>query len=218
MAQLQVLSEEKRELLLEKFQEDNVLAKKLVKKLTSFLGSYDLDNRRGYTFERDGVTVEFVILSSVDNKIQVTYTNADEEEKVTGSVVVETNGKFVLKGYEVIENEVVKTREMEVTEEFLTPSTEENLELPETREEVKESAPCIYGNWCGPGCSGPGAPISPVDSCCKSHDNCYGSVGYFACSCDRKLQDCLWPYTQQGSEWAIAVSAWFDLQWCNPFK
>lgn len=51
--------------------------------------------------------------------------------------------------------------------------------------------PCLYGNWCGPGCSGPGAPIDSVDACCKAHDECYARRGYFACSCDRDLVNCL---------------------------
>lgn len=53
--------------------------------------------------------------------------------------------------------------------------------------------PCIYGNWCGPGCSGPGAPIDDVDACCKAHDECYSRRGYSSCSCDRELLNCLAP-------------------------
>ena len=51
--------------------------------------------------------------------------------------------------------------------------------------------PCVYGNWCGPGCSGPGAPIDDVDSCCRAHDLCYTARGYSSCSCDRELLRCL---------------------------
>jgi hypothetical protein len=45
----------------------------------------------------------------------------------------------------------------------------------------------IYGNWCGPGHSGPGAPIDRVDQVCCRHDKCYGDRGSFDCSCDRDL-------------------------------
>lgn len=51
--------------------------------------------------------------------------------------------------------------------------------------------PCFYGNWCGPGCSGPDAPIDDVDNCCKKHDKCYEKKGYFSKSCDKKLLECL---------------------------
>lgn len=92
-----------------------------------------------------------------------------------------------------------------------------NEDEPTLHYQLTTQASCIYGNWCGPGCSGPGAPISSVDTCCQTHDNCYGSRGYFACSCDLELQRCLNPYVLQGSEWAIAISVWFQNQPCNPF-
>jgi hypothetical protein len=80
--------------------------------------------------------------------------------------------------------------------------------------------PCIYGNWCGPGCGGPGGPIDNVDQCCQSHDRCYDARGYFACSCDRELLGCVWPkmsiWTAKGRA-AIAVYGWFSQGWCNPF-
>ncbi|KAB7671237.1 Parvovirus coat protein VP1-like protein [Bacillus sp. B1-b2] len=51
---------------------------------------------------------------------------------------------------------------------------------------------CLPGGYryCGPGCSGPGAPINYVDSCCERHDRCvtrYGSCAY----CDQRLMDCV---------------------------
>jgi Phospholipase A2 len=45
----------------------------------------------------------------------------------------------------------------------------------------------VYGKWCGPGNSGPGAPIDRVDQVCCRHDKCYSNRGYFDCSCDRDL-------------------------------
>lgn len=44
-----------------------------------------------------------------------------------------------------------------------------------------------YGNWCGKGHSGPGAPVDAVDAACKNHDNCYARVGFGDCGCDRTL-------------------------------
>ena len=55
--------------------------------------------------------------------------------------------------------------------------------------------------WCGPGCSGPGAPINAVDAACKAHDLCYERYGP-SCKCDRmfmkQLQSRIDPHTREG--------------------
>lgn len=62
---------------------------------------------------------------------------------------------------------------------------------------------CLFPgyNWCGPGCSGPGAPINAVDAACMAHDKCY-SRGINPCECDhefiRNLHPLINPYTQEG--------------------
>ena len=61
---------------------------------------------------------------------------------------------------------------------------------------------CLPGyRWCGPGCSGPGAPLNPVDSCCKRHDDCYRRSGPSK-ECDDMFLNCLRPkinaHTRQG--------------------
>lgn len=45
---------------------------------------------------------------------------------------------------------------------------------------------CVFPGyrWCGPGCSGPVAPINDVDAACKKHDLCYKRYGD-QCACDR---------------------------------
>lgn len=77
--------------------------------------------------------------------------------------------------------------------------------------------PCLHGNWCGPGCSGPGSPIDAVDRCCQAHDKCYERKGYFSCSCDVDLLACLKPYVTAGSEWANLIYTYFLYSPCNPF-
>lgn len=51
---------------------------------------------------------------------------------------------------------------------------------------------CIFPGyrWCGPGCSGPGAPINDVDSCCYRHDRCLDR-GISPCRCDIEFIHCL---------------------------
>jgi hypothetical protein len=62
---------------------------------------------------------------------------------------------------------------------------------------------CVFPGyrWCGPGCSGPGAPINDVDNCCYRHDRCL-SKGIPPCDCDKQFMDCLRskinPRTQKG--------------------
>ena len=46
----------------------------------------------------------------------------------------------------------------------------------------------IYGNYCGPGHSGPGKPIDRLDAACARHDDCYHRKGYHRCLCDKKFQ------------------------------
>jgi hypothetical protein len=67
---------------------------------------------------------------------------------------------------------------------------------------------CIFPGykWCGPGCSGPGAPINDVDACCQKHDYCL-SRGLSACECDSHFLECLRPkmnpYTEKGRKAAL---------------
>jgi hypothetical protein len=45
----------------------------------------------------------------------------------------------------------------------------------------------FYGNWCGPGQSGPGAPVDPIDQACCRHDICFCERGYDRCGCNLDL-------------------------------
>nr|WP_083270875.1 hypothetical protein [Bacillus marinisedimentorum] len=64
---------------------------------------------------------------------------------------------------------------------------------------------CLPGyRWCGPGCSGPGTPLNEVDSCCKTHDECYRAYGGPDCRCDSEFLRCLerqvTPNSRQGRD------------------
>ncbi|WP_058235498.1 phospholipase A2 family protein [Devriesea agamarum] len=39
----------------------------------------------------------------------------------------------------------------------------------------------FHGNWCGPGHSGPGAPVDNLDELCKRHDECYARTEQHKC-------------------------------------
>lgn len=45
--------------------------------------------------------------------------------------------------------------------------------------------------WCGAKC-GSGTPINALDTCCRTHDYCYGSFSSYParCSCDQNLINC----------------------------
>ncbi|MGX6444949.1 phospholipase [Neobacillus sp. K501] len=64
---------------------------------------------------------------------------------------------------------------------------------------------CIFPGyrWCGPGCSGPGAPVNDVDACCYKHDRCL-KRGIPSCYCDEQFLECLRPKinarTQKGRQ------------------
>jgi hypothetical protein len=67
---------------------------------------------------------------------------------------------------------------------------------------------CLFPGYryCGPGCSGPGAPINDVDAACKKHDECFSKYG-LSCKCDiqflRRLKKKCNPYTKKGRQAAI---------------
>ena len=86
-------------------------------------------------------------------------------------------------------------------------------------QDVRPALPCLYGKWCGPGCSGPDEPKDNVDACCRDHDKCYEERGYLSCSCDRELQRCIKPrinlLTAKGRA-AGAVWTYFAGSPCNP--
>ncbi|WP_164670498.1 phospholipase [Virgibacillus doumboii] len=62
---------------------------------------------------------------------------------------------------------------------------------------------CIFPGYkyCGPGCSGPGAPIDDLDAACKAHDDCYRRFGP-SCECDQlflqRIGPMINPHTKKG--------------------
>lgn len=79
-----------------------------------------------------------------------------------------------------------------------------------------ELLPGFYGNWCGPGHSGPGEPVDQLDAACRDHDLCYGQGGYFNRECDlrllRTIEDDFAGYTWAQKLYASAIYAVFALK------
>ncbi|WP_081658267.1 phospholipase [Pontibacillus halophilus] len=76
------------------------------------------------------------------------------------------------------------------------------------KRQTRPSSPfkfCLFPGYryCGPGCSGPGAPFNGADACCKAHDECYRKHGR-SCLCDLKFMRCLEsrinPHTREGRQ------------------
>lgn len=172
-------------------------------------------------YQPESAKFVLLILGFRHDRVKIIYTKADANVEVKASVLSMNGDKEILTGYRIVNGRIEVTSTTEYTQQFqerVREISEKNSLPTGSRADVSIQAPCLYGNWCGPGCSGPGAPISAVDSCCKSHDNCYGSRGYFACSCDYQLHDCLYPYAAAGSAWAILFISWYSWPYiCNPF-
>lgn len=87
--------------------------------------------------------------------------------------------------------------------------------------QVQRAGVPMWGNWCGPGHGG-GIARDRLDSLCRTHDRCYGSKGYFACSCDRALVSGISKNSSKmkSKERAMAsvVSVYFRYSPCNPLK
>jgi hypothetical protein len=157
--------------------------------------------------------ISFMVVGVKEEQVKIVLVKNKQDYYVFGSLIEEENGKKIMKGYNLSNNHIQEIVSKEYDEKFKQElkKLEEAEKIYRKKEGVnKEGIPCIYGNWCGPGCSGPGAPISPVDACCKKHDNCYGEKGYFCKACDDELVDCLAPYVVQGDKWAIIISRWFS--------
>ncbi|MDQ0219737.1 phospholipase [Peribacillus cavernae] len=80
------------------------------------------------------------------------------------------------------------------------------------RRPEKRQAPCPFPGyrWCGPGCSGPGAPLNDVDACCQRHDRCLNR-GISPCRCDFEFMNCVRSkmnnHTKKGRQAALMYRA-----------
>lgn len=156
----------------------------------------------------------FSILGFNEDKIKIVSTKTNNVIESTASIISYQGEKEIVTGFRYANNKIEKSYEKNYDEAFKQKLKElDLLEQKALTDGIKIDVPCLYGNWCGPGCSGPGAPIDGIDSCCQLHDTCYEYMGYFNCSCDLLLLGCLLPYVNLGYNWAIIITAYFTAQY-----
>lgn len=167
----------------------------------------------------DGINAAFMVMGLNEDRTKIIVIEKDHRYDVLSSIIEEENGLPTIKGYALENNQIKNIFTLNYDDklkEAIKKMDEFEVKEPLNKDQVLGDLPCIYGNWCGPGCSGPGDPISPVDACCRFHDYCYTAFGYFSCTCDEALINCLKPYVAQGSEWAILVTWYFENSPCIP--
>lgn len=78
----------------------------------------------------------------------------------------------------------------------------------------------VWGNWCGPRHSGPGAPLDTLDRLCMEHDECYRDQGRFDCECDARLTSQIrrlfTQMTPKERAMAAAIAVYFHVVPCKP--
>lgn len=236
--ELQLTVEEQEALLDTTLMYDLIPAREAVNKMAGFVG-LDLstatrDSRKNVIDEE--TTLIAIVFSDAEGNKKVTYSSKNNDVDVTGGLFVEEGGVKVLKGYEFEGEEIVEDVNDEVTDEFLEEvedfdidfsefegaQLDDNTEADSTEEngEVVEQGSwyCLYGNWCGPKCSGPLRPVNKVDRCCEIHDHCYGKHGYFNCRCDREVAACLRPYARAGNKSAAMMATYFRSTLCRTYR
>lgn len=194
---------------------------KEVKESTSFKllfnevngSAFDISTKTGSKSNLDGQEYASLRLGLNNDKIIIVSTKTPVGIVSTASIVEFDGEKEIITGYRVVGNQIQIAFSEEHNEAF--KGKYEKPWLDDISSEMVElDAVCLYGNWCGPGCSGPAAPIDGLDACCQTHDQCYITYGWFNCDCDRALMDCVFPYTFYIAR-AAAIYGWISQQWVN---
>lgn len=204
--------------LLEREAVDNNDVKLLFNELSKQYGikTKEYNILKAKKLDKYGSKVSFLVLGLNESKIRIIFSKTDFHVSVFATVLEDNNGKKMIKAY-IVENNQVKNDAFLDYDDKVKQIIEE-LDSKEIQQPVQANLnwlKCVHGNWCGPLCSGPAAPIDGVDEQCKKHDECYASRGYFACSCNKELIQNLARYAYMGSEWAIAIIETFKDMPCK---
>jgi Phospholipase A2-like domain len=185
-----------------------------------------------YTYDENGIAKK-VIQNSLFLKyndqllVNVIKTVADDSKEsyfIRAILLKEQKGKIIKHLVSYLNDEFLSENEI--------PSNEQVVEIP-VYEETTESAesitvqdiddcwydgccsfrynglpwnPLVKYNWCGRNC-GSGTPVNPLDTCCRTHDNCYGAYKSYPdrCACDRNLVQCASYTDEAGTDRVIAA-------------
>lgn len=192
---------------------------KEVKESTSFKllfdkvngAAFDITTKTGSKSTLDGQEYASLRLGLNNGKIIIVSTKTRTGVVSTATIIEFDGEKEIISGFRVVGNQLHKSFSQEYNEAFKEKYQKEDIE---TTDMFEADLPCYYGNWCGPGCSGPGYPIDNVDACCRTHDQCYATYGYFNCDCDLALLACLSPYTSYhqaaANMYAVIYAQWYN--------
>ncbi|HAT4258432.1 TPA: hypothetical protein I9068_001766 [Clostridium perfringens] len=170
-------NDKKFNLLIEKLYENNLISEK----------NYKLDSSseiKGEDYKLD--TVYFSVGEGF-----ISFSNI-EGEPVSVAIVQQKDEKGISYMYLY----TIEENELKLIDKVIFDK--ENNTLLKIPKRIKRSFTwpsfAVYGNWCGPGHSGPAAPVDRIDKCCWLHDSCYGSNEPQK-DCDERLIKCLqWEY------------------------
>ncbi|CAM3997930.1 hypothetical protein [Mesobacillus zeae] len=195
------------------------------KESKTYVNDYVFDTEKGNipvkqtnVFMKYGEDMIISFLKTENNEKRVSYL-----VKVTA--LVEEDGKLMKRIAVFMDGEVLAERELPTAEAQLEIPVYEELEPSESGEVNAEDIddcwlngccsfrynglpwnPLVNYKWCGANC-GSGTPVNPLDTCCRTHDYCYGSYSSYParCSCDRTLIQCAGTTDNAGTDRVIAA-------------
>ncbi|NEZ77238.1 hypothetical protein EXM56_18390 [Clostridium botulinum] len=154
----------------------------------------------------------------IDKDLNITFMKFDNKYISMANKVSTENNEIIFKLYGIDEEDNLNLIDT------IRYDNEKNILAKKLPKRVRRGVK-VYGNWCGPGHSGPGAPVDAIDACCKKHDICYDHLKWWESKkgCDLNLAKCLAPVfpktTAYGKGLIIAIIGSFGyLNVLKPFR
>jgi len=176
--------------------------------------------------EEDILPVEWLEFHNKRNTVEIDVFTVRSEKGETRQTLqsrIDTEkGEENLIGFDVVDGKVVQSFSQEgkiVVGEVDLPNNPDYV----AGQTVSASGVmdfCLYGTYrhCGKKCGdgktatgGGGTPINAIDTCCRTHDNCYRANLSTAC-CDLKLKNCI------DANKSASVGAWLDISTWLSFR
>lgn len=193
----------------------NLLIKKLYENKVISSENYEITN----PCKIKGEDYEIQILNLViDTDVNITFMKFNDEYISMANKVSKENNEIIFKLYGIDEENNLNLIDT------MKYDNEKNILAKKLPKRVRRGIK-VYGNWCGPGHSGPGEPVDAIDACCKKHDLCYDSLKWWESKkgCDWNLAKCLAPIypktTNYGKGLIVAIIGAFGyLNVLKPFR